>query len=104
MVPFNSGSILLTEQLTDDFQVSAGYYHQGKLHFLETPAPLTMVHRLDLRAAKTFGKPQESGSGEVALVVQNAFRDDYTEYAAVPETSGQIIFHRRVFVTAAMNF
>ena len=104
MVPLNSGSVLVTQQLTDDVRVSAGYYHQGKLQFLETPAPLTMIHRLDLRAAKTFGKPHESGSGEVALVVQNAFGDNYTEYAAVPETSGQIIFHRRVFLAATMGF
>jgi iron complex outermembrane receptor protein len=104
MVPQNSGSILLTQQARDDIQLSAGYYHQGKLQFLETPAPLTMMRSLDLRAAKTFGKPHESGGGEVALVVQNALRDSYTEYAAVPLTSGQIIFNRRAFITATMGF
>lgn len=104
MVPRNSGSILLTQQMTDDVQLSAGYYHQGKLQFLETPAPLTMMRRLDLRVAKSIGKPDERGSSEVALVVQNAFRDNYTEYAAVPQTSGKIIFNRRVFLTATLGF
>ena len=103
MVPRNSGSILLARQVTDDVQLSAGYYHQGRLQFLSTPAPLTMMRRLDLRVAKTFGKPYENGGGEVALVVQNAFRDDHTEYAPVPQTSGQIIFNRRVFVTATLG-
>lgn len=104
MVPQNSGSILLAQQVTDDIRFSAGYYHQGKLQFLETPAPLTMLRRLDMKVAKSFGKPLESGSGEVALVVQNAFRDSHTEYAAVPQTSGQIIFNRRAFLTASLYF
>jgi iron complex outermembrane receptor protein len=104
MVPRNSGSILLTQQVADDFQFSAGYYHQGKLQFLFTPAPLTMMRRLDLRMAKTFGKPDERGGGEVALVVQNALRNDYTEYAAAPESSGKIIFNRRAFLTATFGF
>lgn len=103
MVPRNSGSILLAQQVTDDVQLSAGYYHQGKMQFLYTPAPLTMMRRLDFRVARTLGKTHESGGGEVALVVQNAFRDDHTEYAAVPQTSGQIIFNRRVFVTATLG-
>lgn len=103
MVPRNSGSILLTQHLTDDVRLSAGYYHQGKMQFLYTPAPLTMMRRLDLRVARTFGKALETGAGEVALVVQNAFRDEHTEYAPVPQTSGQIIFNRRVFVTATLG-
>lgn len=104
MLPQNSGSILFAQQVKDDVQLSAGYYHQGKLQFLETPTPLTMMRRLDLRVAKTFGNPHEIGGGEVALVVQNAFRDSYTEYAAVPQTSGQIIFNRRAFITASFGF
>lgn len=104
MVPRNSGSILLTQQMTDDVQLSAGYYYQGAMQFLDTQAPLTMMRRLDLRAAKAFGKPHESGGGEVALVVQNAFRDNYTEYAAAPQTSGKIIFNRRAYLTATLGF
>jgi len=104
MVPRNSGSILLTQQATDDIQLSTGYYHQGKLQFLETLAPLTAMRRLDLRAAKTFGKPFQSGGGEVALVVQNALGDNYTEYAASPPATGKVIFKRRTFLSATFGF
>lgn len=103
MVPRNSGSILLAQQLTGGLQLSAGYYHQAKMQFINTFAPLTMLRRLDLRASKTFGKPGQSGSGEVALVVQNALRDEHTEFADVPHTTGQIIFNRRAFLTATLN-
>jgi len=103
MVPRNSGSVLLAHQATNDVQLSAGYYHQGKMQFLETPAPLAIMRRLDLRAAKTFGDRGQRGGGEVALVVQNALGDNYTEYAAVPQTSGKIIFNRRVYLTASLG-
>jgi iron complex outermembrane receptor protein len=103
MVPLNSGSILLTQQVMDDVHLSAGYYHRGTIQFLNTE-PLTMQRRLDLRIARTFGKPHERGGGEVALVAQNVLRDNYTEYAGVPQAEGQIIFHRRVFLTATMGF
>lgn len=103
MVPRNSGSILLAQQLTDDIQLSAGYYHQGEMQFISTPAPLSMMRRLDLRAAKTFGKPGQSG-GEIALVIQNAFRDEHTEFAAVPQTARKIIFNRRAFLAVTLGF
>ncbi|MDH4234204.1 MAG: TonB-dependent receptor [Gallionella sp.] len=104
MVPRNSGSILLTQQTTDNVLLSAGYYHQGKLQFLDSQAPLSIMRRLDLRAAKTFGKPVADGGGEVALVVQNALRDDYTEYAASPQATGKIFFNRRIYLTAKVGF
>ena len=104
MVPRNSGSILLAQQVTDDIQFSAGYYHQGKMQIIYTQAPELMMRRLDLRVARTFGKPDENGGGEVALVVQNALRDNHTEYTVVPQTSGQIIFNRRAYLTATLGF
>ena len=104
MVPRNSGSVLLMQQITDNVQFSAGYYQQGVLQFLNTPAPLSLMRRLDLRVAKTFGRPNESGGGEVALVVQNALRNDYTEYSPVIESSGKIIFNRRAYLMATLGF
>lgn len=74
------------------------------MEYLCIPAPLTIMRRLDLRAAMAFGKPHESGGGEVALVVQNAFRDNYTEYATAPQTSGKIIFNRRAYLMATPGF
>lgn len=104
MVPRNSGSVLLTQRVADDVQLSAGYYHQGEMQIIYTPAPEPVMRRLDFRAAKTFGKRDRSGGGEVALVVQNALRDNYTAYTNVPQTKDQITFNRRVFVTASLGF
>lgn len=104
MVPQNSGSILLAQQVTDDIEFSAGYYHQGKMQIIYTQAPEPVMRRLDLRLARAFGKPDQNGGGEVALVVQNAFRDNHAEYTNVPQTSGQIVFNRRVYLTATLGF
>ena len=60
----------------------------------DIPTPLSTICRLDLRVPMTFGKPEEAG-GEVALVVQNAFQDNYAEYGAVTQTAGKIFFDRR---------
>lgn len=104
MVPRNSGSVLLTQQVAENVQLSAGYYYQGPMQIIYTQAPEPLMRRLDLRAAKIFGKPGQSGGGEVALVVQNALREGYTAYTNVPQTRGQIIFNRRVYLTATLGF
>lgn len=101
-VPDYSGSILLTQQLTHDLQFSAGYYHQGGLKMIGA-APQSMMNRVDLRMAQALGKPGKSGSGELALVVQNAFQDDYTKYSVTPETNN-MLFNRRAYIAASFNF
>jgi iron complex outermembrane receptor protein len=103
MVPRNSASVLLAQQVADNIQFSAGYYYQEKLQIINIPTPLSMK-RLDLRAARTFGRPEQSGGGEIALVVQDAFRNSYTEFADVPQTYGRVMFNRRVFLNASMGF
>lgn len=103
MVPLDSGSILLVQRVSDDVRISAGYYYQGQMELLNTFAPLSRMRRLDFRVAKSFGSPHESG-GEVALVVQNAFRNNYTEYNNVTQTAGKILFDRRAYVTATLRF
>ncbi len=103
MVPWNSGSILLTQQLSPDVHFSAGYYHQGELTFLDAQAPLSIMRRLDMRIARTFGNPNDRG-GEVALVVQNALLDNYTDYGSTPQTAGQIRFGRRAYLSATLRF
>ena len=67
MVPQNSGSILLTQQLAHDVQFSAGYYYQKGLQIIDTYMQPTM-RRVDLRIAKTLGKSGGYRRGEVALV------------------------------------
>lgn len=101
MVPRNSGSILLARQMSNDVRFSAGYYHQSKLKFFDTTVPVSIMRRLDLRVAKAFGRQDE---GEVALVVQNVFKDNYTEYGVTSATWGKLFYGRNAYLTAALNF
>lgn len=100
-VPDYSGSILLTQQLTHDLQFSAGYYHQGSIKMIAA-TPQSVMNRVDLRVAKAFGKSGQAGGGELALVVQNAFEDNYTKYSIQPETDN-VQFDRRAYITASFN-
>ena len=102
-VPWNSGSVLLAQQLAYDFLFSAGYYYQSELQFIGTSAQQTRMQRLDLRLAQAFGNKEKSGGGEVAFVVQNVLQDNYTNYSAVPQTNN-ILFNRRAYLTATINF
>lgn len=101
-VPDYSGSILLTQGLPDNFDVSAGFYHSGRIKMLAA-VPQSTMNRVDLRIARKFGKVSLPGSGEIALVVQNAFNDDYTKYSIAPETNN-MRYQSRLFVTAAYVF
>lgn len=101
-VPDYSGSILLTQQLGQGLQVSAGYYHMGGVKMI-AGIPQSVMNRVDVRVAQTFGKSGQPGSGEVSLVVQNAFRDDYTKYSVTSETNN-IQFNQRAYIGASVNF
>ncbi len=103
MLPWNSGSVLLSQQLAQDIQFSAGYYQQGQLQMLDT-VPQSSKHRWDFRLAKSFGNTGKISGGEVALVVQNVFQDNYSGYSAVPQTNNVILFNRRAYLTARANF
>lgn len=101
-VPWNSGSVLLTQQLANDIMFSAGYYYQSDMQILET-TPQTRMQQIDLRLAKAIGNQEKDGGGEVAFVVQNAFQDNYSAFSAVPQTNN-ILFNRRAYLTATFNF
>lgn len=101
-VPDYSGSILLTQQLTQSLQASAGYYHQGGLKMI-AGIPQSVMNRVDLRVAQSFGKRGQAGSGELALEVQNAFQDDYSKYSNTAETNN-LMYYRRAYISASMNF
>lgn len=101
-VPYNSGSILLTQQLMPGLQASAGYYHQDGIKMI-AGIPQSRMNRVDLRIARTFGKSGTVGSGELTLVVQNALEDDYTKYSTSVETNN-IYFKRRAYIAASFNF
>lgn len=103
LVPADSGSILLTEQVTPSLQLSAGYYHQEPVQVLDAQWQQKLMRRVDLRVAYALGQKGAPGEGEVALVVQNAFQDNYTEYSNVSQKAG-FIFNRRAYLTATLAF
>lgn len=112
-VPSDSGSILITQQLMQDIQVSAGYYHQEKMQVLDAQQLQPLMRRVDLRVAKSFGKSGKIGGGELELVLQNMFQDNYREYTSVPSTNYPanpaalrypILFERRAYLAVTFNF
>lgn len=103
LVPADSGSILLTQQLTPRLQFSSGYYHQEKVQVLDAQWPQSLMRRVDMRLAYAFGRQGQPESGEVSFVVQNAFQDNYTEYSNVREKAG-FISNRRFYLSATLEF
>jgi iron complex outermembrane receptor protein len=102
-VPANSGSALWIRQLGEDIQLSAGYYYQEPLEIMNT-SQQSKMSRVDLKVAKLFGRTNKIGGGEIALILQNAFHDNYTGYSAVPQSDNIILFNRRAHVIASFNF
>jgi len=72
MLPWNSASILLSQQVNDSIQFGVGYYYQGRTKILNTTRQSRM-QSLDMRLAKSFARFGNVGGGEVALVLQNVF-------------------------------
>jgi iron complex outermembrane receptor protein len=100
---WSGGSILLTQQLRDDVQFSAGYYHQSPLQIMNS-SEATVMRRMDMRIAKSLGKSAMHSGGEIAFVVQNAFQSGYAEYSTIPQTNFIKLFNRRAYLTATLNF
>jgi hypothetical protein len=61
------------------------------------------MRRLDMRIAKSFGQKEKAGGGEMALVLQNVFQDNYTGYGNVPQRVN-LLFKRRTYLTATIYF
>ncbi|MDD5385520.1 MAG: TonB-dependent receptor [Gallionella sp.] len=105
-VPLNSASLLLSHDFSGGMQIGVGFYHQDKVQVLEETALQPLTRYLDLRVAQRFGgwrnKKEGSGGGEIALVVQNALNDHYTDFStsAVPPIVGK----RRAYLTATLGF
>jgi hypothetical protein len=111
-VPADSGSLLLSQSLSPALQVSVGYYLRSKLRvtdassddptrsYFPTESPM---RRMDIRIASSFGKKERPGGGEIAVVLQNAFQDNYTGYGNVRQRTN-LLFKRRAYFTATINF
>jgi iron complex outermembrane receptor protein len=105
-VPENSGSLLLAQQLSETLQFSIGYYSRSQVRVNDvSPSypPESQMRRVDLRIASTFGQKEKAGGGEMAVVVQNAFQDNYTGYGTVPQRVN-LLFNRRTYFTATLYF
>jgi len=103
--PTNSGSLLLSLALADSWRLSTGYYFRDQARILDVSSDVTpeySMHRVDIRLAKTL-KFDQGRQAEVALVVQNAGKDDYTKYGTV-NRAAEVPFTRRAWLTAALHF
>ncbi len=103
MVPTNSGSLLLDHNLDAGLALSAGYYFQDEVQVLDALKPQRFMHRVDIKITRSFGKPDESGGGEVSLVMQNLFRDTHTEYSSIPQ-QGEPVLDRRAYLVTTITF
>lgn len=97
--PRNSASLLYSQRLSNGISLSTAYYHQDAMQPFDrgTIDYQPIQRRMDVRVAKAFH--QTGGiTGEVALVLQNLFNQDYTEYIA------SNVFNRRGYVTLTLNW
>jgi hypothetical protein len=83
-----------------------GYYLRSRVRITDVSngyPPESQMRRVDMRIAKTFGQKEKTGGGEIALVLQNAFQDNYTGYGNVPQRAN-LLFKRRTYLTATIYF
>lgn len=105
-VPLNSASFLLSHDFSGGTQLGMGFYHIDPVRIKDggtTAIPMQPLTRyLDLRIAQRFGgwrsKKEGAGGGEIALVVQNALNDHFTDY------NQNIVGKRRAYLTATLGF
>lgn len=105
-VPVNSASILLSQGFSETVDFSTGYYFRDAVRVTDVYSALPVestMHRVDFRLAKTFGKVERPGGGEVAVILQNAFQDNYTGYGNVAQMAN-LLFKRRAYFTASIHF
>jgi len=105
-VPVNSANILLSQGVTETVDFSTGYYFRDAVRVTDVYSALpaeSMMHRVDFRLAKKFGKEERPGGGEVAVILQNAFQDNYTGYGNVTQMAN-LLFKRRAYLTANIYF
>jgi len=103
MTPFDSASLLLTQQFGGDMSFSTGFYYQGEMRVLDAGPVQTPMRRVDIKITKSFGSLEKRGGGEVALVMQNVFQDKYSDYINVAALT-ELLFDRRAYLTATIRF
>jgi iron complex outermembrane receptor protein len=104
-VQSNSGSLLLSQRISDSWQMSVGYYFRAPIRVLDVSPDVTPEYRMrrwDMRLAKTF-KLEKGRSAEVAAIVQNLTQDDYTKYDTL-NAEVNVMFTRRGWLSATLTF
>ncbi|MCR4332071.1 MAG: TonB-dependent receptor plug domain-containing protein [Sulfuricaulis sp.] len=97
-VPLHSGSLLFSHDFSGGTQLGVGFYQIGPVKSLDAGTLQPLTRYLDLRLAQRFGsKRSKVGSGEIALVVQNALSDNYFDYST--DTRNR----RRAYLTATLE-
>lgn len=102
-LPSDSGSILVSKRFSDHFTASAAYYQQEPTQILLATRPQSRMRRIDMRFGYAFGPRGKPGSGEIALSIQNALQDNYSEYVDFARKIG-FIGNRRAWLTGALEF
>ena len=98
-IPRNSASALYSQRFSGDMSFSAAWYYQDAMQPFDrgTTDFQPIQRRMDARIAKAFN--QGGGvKGDVALVLQNLFDAQYTDYVA------NNVFNRRGYVTLTLNW
>ena len=97
-LPKYSGSLLYSLRLNGGYVFNVSYYYQDSLQPLDRgPIDYQPVqHRTDIRIARTF-HGANGITGDMAMVVQNLFNTDYTEYIS------SNVFKRRIFAKFTLS-
>lgn len=97
--PANTMSLLYSQSLANGFSYSISYYQQSGMQAFDRGAGdyQNLHRRTDIRLAKGFSDIAGL-DGDIAWVVQNLFKDNYTEYVA------SNVFNQRTFVTLTLHW
>lgn len=78
IVPGETFGILASHSFDNGIQVSSGFYHTGKIAWLDPGDTTDSYNKWDLRVGKTFKLPD--ATIDVAAIMHNITDDDYQEY------------------------
>lgn len=97
--PTNTVSVLYAQNLGHELSYSIAYYQQGGMQGFDRGAGdyQNLHRRTDIRLAQGF-KNVAGLDGDIAWVVQNLFKDNYTEYVA------SNVFNQRTYVTLTLHW
>lgn len=96
--PKNNVSLLYSQRLPNHYSLSVAYYRQDAMQPFDRGAIdyQPIQNRTDVRIAKAFST--NGMKGDVAFVVQNLFKSDYTEYIA------SNLFNQRSYLTFKLDW